>query len=391
MRGWLNRGVAGVAVVLAIAAGACEGEEQSEGRDGELAASFIRIGEDLQTAVTAYDAELPPGLLQALNPGMTAEDSPENALALPVHPDGRLVGSLRRDAPTGEMTFFLTYEAPLSDIAVEETLRAQLDESPWQVVGGQSSEAFAVVQFQPTISGDVTGTVVIQPLPAAEQFTVVVERDGVEQVIELARRATVPVFPAAVDERSEGLEIGALLPEARAAGLAPGDLVRAVAGHIVSTPVELQDALRAIRDDEEPRTSVVYIVQVAPPVALGDTAEFVLPATRPVPDDFPAPFLLRDGMTALDVQWASAPGISTYQLTLLTAESPFDVVDAYRTAIDEQDEWVLMADQAIGFGTQLDFTTEDQTVSGSLSADAFPQDETLTMVVLQVQRQRGSN
>jgi hypothetical protein len=321
---------------------------------------------------------------------MTAETPAEYLLSLPVHPDGTLVGSLRRGSANGEITFFLTYEVAASDLVVEEALRAQLDESPWQVVGGQSSEAFAVVQFQPTISGDVSGTVLVQPLPTIDRFMVVVERDGVEVSVELPRRATVPVLPADVDERGGGLEIGGLLAEASAAGLQSGDLIRSVAGHTVSNLEELQDALRSLRDNEAPRTSVVYIVQIAPPVAL-PAAGFALPAARSLPDDFPAPFLLRSGMIPISVQWASAPGISNYQVTMLTLESAFDVVDAYREAFEAQDGWALTADRAVGFGTQLDFQRDDETVSGSLSADVFPQDDSFTMVLLQVQRQRGSN
>ncbi len=293
----MRTGIALIAATVTLALAACGGG--GDGDDGgRLADRILRLGEDLTTVVDVRSGELPTGLSEALNPGLTDDTPPEDIVALAVHPDGELLGSFRIVEPDGVISFYLLYDIRLDDRAVSEALMRQLDESPWQTTAGQSTETQSAIRFQSTVSGDIDGTAFI----------------------------------------------------------------------------------RAIADPDGPLTNVVYILQVRPP-ELTDAPDFQLPAPRPVPDDFPAPFLVLEGMTPITVQWSSSPAGDSYQLVLHTLESAFDVAAEYRERF-EVEGWELIDDRAIGFATVLDFQSGDGATQGNLSADSFADDDSYTSVVL---------
>ena len=294
----MRRGVALIAATAALVLAACGGDGGDGGDGGRLADRILRLGKDLTTVVDVRSAELPTGMSAALNPGLTDDTPQEDIVALPVHPDGELIGSFRIAAPDGVVSFYLLYDIPLDDRTVNADLMRQLDESPWQVVAGQSTETQSAIQFQSTVSGDMEGRAFIRPVPD------------------------------------------------------PDGLV----------------------------TSVVYILQIRPP-KLTEAPDFQLPAPRPVPDDFPAPFLVLEGMTPITVQWSSSPAGDSYQMVLLTLESAFDVAAEYRERF-EAEGWELTDDRAIGFATVLDFQSSDGATQGNLSADSFADDDSYTSVVL---------
>ena len=155
------------ALLLPVLLAACGGGEDSVQGD-LLSERFLRLGEDLETEVEVYDGALPPALSDALNPGRTEETPDEDLVALPVHPNGVLLGSYRLRRDDGINTFILFYDVDGDDRTVETALREQLDQSPWQVIGGQSTESLSWVSFQSTISGDVDGQAAITPLPPVE-------------------------------------------------------------------------------------------------------------------------------------------------------------------------------------------------------------------------------
>src|SRR5690606_38613357 len=105
-----------------------------------LADRWLRVGEDLRTSVEVYDRSLPPQLAQLLNPGLTPETPEEDVIALPVHPEGDLLGSFHVRRTSGVDIVWLVYDVPGDDAEVESVLQRQLDETPWQVIGGQSRD-----------------------------------------------------------------------------------------------------------------------------------------------------------------------------------------------------------------------------------------------------------
>lgn len=274
---------------------------RDDGFDGRLADRVLRLSEELETIVDVQTGEIPSDLSELLNPDSTADTPKEDLVALVVHPDGKLLGSFRIQRPDGVINLWLFYDVPDDERSTARVVMRQLDETPWQVVGGQSTDARSAVRFENTQSADVVGTVFI--------------------------RAIVNV---------EG----------------------------------------------GPITSVVYILEVQPLQLVSET-EFELPAARPIPDDFPAAFLLVEGMTPITVLWLSEAAGDSYQVILLTRESAFDVAAEYRERLAEKN-WELVDDRAIGFATVLDFQTEDGATQGSLTADAFADDNSYTSIVLDI-------
>lgn len=362
----------------------CGGDDESAGAGLRLAASYLRLGEDLRAEVSSYEGELPPDLDLALNPGLTGDAPAEDRVTLPTPEDAELVGSLRLVRPDGTMTYILSYEVPAADRDVESALSTLLDETPWQVVGGQSSEAVSALNYQSTISGDIRGAAVIQPLPSGDRFEVVVERDGDRETLELERLAPIPVLRAVLEEQEGGLRVTQLADvTASAAGLRENDLIVEVAGTEVATPDELRDALRALGATDEPRVSLVYFLEITPAVAV-DLPSFVVPDARPLPPDFPVPFLAPDGYTPVSVQWAADPSGDTYQIAMLTETPVFDVVDQLRGAVEGAGGWQIDGEQASGSATQFNFSREDGSAAGTLLIDTFPEDRAYTLVSLQL-------
>ena len=275
------------------------------------------------------------GLANAENPRAIRDELFIDELAsLPVHPEGVLLGSGRIDRPDGEQGFFLIYDVAREPVVAEGTVAQQLDQSPWQVTGGQSNEDLGFLQFQNTMNPDIDGVAWILPLPAGAVGT--------------------PVSRPGADD-TDGAD--------DADGADGGE----------AAPDETRDA-----------STVVYLIEVQPAIQ-EDDQPFALPQDgRPLPDGFPAAFLLDGEQTVVELLWNSVPGGSAYQLQLLTRASSFDVVDIYRNRIEDEG-WEVTSDQAIGFATVLNFASDDGVVQGTASFDSFEDDDDFTQIVLQLQ------
>ncbi|MDA0366262.1 MAG: hypothetical protein O3B31_13900 [Chloroflexi bacterium] len=372
----------GCAVVVSLAIAACGGESATAG--ATLADRWLRIGEDLGTAVDVYDGALPPDLVQLLNAGVTAVPG-EPELALPVHPDARLLGSFHLRRPDASNLVWLIFDVPGTDAAVHGTVSGQLDQSPWQVVGGQSSVALSVVRFQSTLNGNIDGTAVIRPLPTTSEFTLEIQRAENKMTLTVARGAPSPLIEADLVARDGGVAVRRVDGGAVGnAGLAVDDQLLAVAGEPVQSLADVDRALRGLVLAGEPSVSLVYILELGAGQVPREPS-FVLPAGRALPERFPAAFLVDDTMTVLDVSWSSQGGQgAAYQATLVTATEGTTVTSALRDAIEEQG-WEITGDQAIGFATQLDFASTDGAIAGRARIDSFAADPALTTVALQIQ------
>lgn len=158
--------VLGAALAFAIAAGACRGG--GSGDDAALADRLLRLGEDSKTKLAVTKGSLPTDLRTALNPGATKDTPASEIVSIPVHPDAKLLGSFRVERPDGTLAYFLLYDVKGTPEEVEPVVAKQVNDSPWQTVGGQSNESVAALRFQSTVSSDVSGTVAIQPIAGAE-------------------------------------------------------------------------------------------------------------------------------------------------------------------------------------------------------------------------------
>ena len=383
-----------LAALLALFAVACGGDndatvEEPTDPTNDFAARVLQLGEPLDTVIETRNGELVPGLQAILNPealtvlgnaiedgderltliaetaGMTPEEfraaweadraqafaqfaaglrdaeDPRairddlflsDIAALPVHPDAVLVASGRIDNPDGSQRYFIVFDLIGSPADIEQTIAEQLDQSPWQATGGQSSEEIAIVQFQSTVSADVQGVAWVQPILSSATLTAAAAE------------------AAAADGASEG----------------DGDATDAGAPTL-----------------EGPLASLLYLIQVLPPTT-SEPPDFELPEGRPLPAAFPAAFLVDDDMTVVSTAWRTQPGATAYQITVLSSGSSFDLAEDYRERL-EGEGWELTADEAVGFATVLGFASESDGIQGQIQLDAFQEDEGYTQVILELQ------
>jgi hypothetical protein len=369
-------------VAVAALSLACGGGDKERASGVQLADRWLRVGEDLGTGVTVYQGTIPPQL-SALLSSAAGGGADKTAGALPVHPQGKLLGSFHILRSDGTNLVWLIFDVPGSDAEVSQVIAKQLDQSPWQVVGGQQNESVLVTRFQSTLTGDIDGTAVVQPLPTGPSFPLTVSRGGNQVQLSVTRSAPAPHIDADMIEQGGSVVVRSVQDGAALdAGLKQDDRIVAVDGQPVKTLADLDKALRGLRDKGTARASLVYILQVKS--AAAKDATFVLPASRSLPEGFPAPFLVLPGMTVFDVQWSTQPAGKAYQSTLLSKATSADVAQQVRQALSKAG-WKLTNDQAVGFATQLDFTDAAGRTSGRARVDAFPQDQSYAAVMLQVQ------
>jgi hypothetical protein len=372
-----------LALIVLIAACGGEGEEETfagtEGRAG--ADRYLRLFEvsDFGSSLFVYDRALPPTLAALLNPGLTDETPSDDIVSLVVHPDGVLLGSYHVRRRDGTNEVWVMFDVPGADPDVLAVIQEQMDQTPWQVTGGQSNELISVVSFRSTTSGDIDGFVTVQALPSTPTFSVTVERDGEVLVLELVRGASTPELDLRYRELTGGLEVTAVLSDF---DFEVGDVIVSVGEQSVSDKQELFEALAALAGLGEPLSAVAYRLTIQSPSPVADPV-FVLPVARPAPEGFPATFLLTEDLTLVDVNWGKDP-VEGYQLTLVTSRSAFEIAEQYRTLLDEAG-WVVTDDEAQGFGTILSFENSDIGFMGIANIDQFPSDESLNAISLQIQ------
>jgi hypothetical protein len=376
----------GLALATVVAVAGCGGDEAAAG--ATLADRWLRVGEDLGTGVQVYDGTLPPDLSQLLNDGVTPSGGDE-AIALPVHPDAKLLGSFHLRRPDATNLLWLIFDVPGNDADVYGVVNEQLDQSPWQIVGGQSSAAISVVRFLSTLNGNIDGTAVIQPLPSTAEFALEIERSGETMTLDVTRSAPAPLLAADFVDGDGAVVVRRVGGGGAVAGLAVDDRITSVAGEPVQTIADVDRVLRGLVNAGEPAVALVYIIELGAAQAPREPT-FVLPSSRDLPADFPAAFLIDDAMTVIDVSWANQGGQgAAYQATLLTATDTAALSRTFREAIEQQG-WQITDDQAVGFATQLDFASPDGAITGRASIDAFTADPTLTAVGLQLQASGAS-
>lgn len=367
-----------VAAITALSCGADGGNDSSA-----IADRVLRIGEGVGTEVEIFNGAEPDDLDAVLNPDGTSDDE----VTLPPLPDADLVGSARVTRADGLHTFFVMYELDQAEETVSEAARSLFDESPWQIVGGQSSEGVSAYRFQSTRSGDLVGTVVVQPLPATDTFKVVVERDGDEETLTVDRHAFTPVLGAEIEERDGGAVVARVGSGSGAsAGLEEDDRLVRIGDQEVNDLASVSSALRALGDDEDPRSSVIYIMQISPASPI--VSPFVEPEPRTIPSTYPAPYLVRDGSIPVAIEWTVEPAGSAYQILFLTRDTLADVADGYREILRGQGLNITL-DEAQGTATNIEFSSTDNLMIGTISIDTFAEDDAYTEATVQVQAAPG--
>ncbi len=372
---------------------ACGGDDveapvSSEGRG--VGDRYFRIFEvaDFGDSLTVYDQELPPDLASLLNPGLDlSAEQDQDMVRFPVHPAGVLLGSYEVGRHDGSTEIWMMFDVPGAAEETEATLVSQLDETPWQLTGGQSNELLSAISFRSTVSAAIDGFATVQALPSTATFMVTVERGGETLQLELPRDAWLPELDLRYRTLSRGLEVTEVL---RGGDFVIGDLIVAIgADETDGQPVSDQDslwvALRAVSRAGEQHAGVTYRLTIQPGNSPPDPT-FQLPAARPLPPAFPAAFLLGDDLTTLEVRWARQEAGNAFQVTAVTELPSSALTEAIRERL-EVAGWELTGDQAEGFATVLSIADGDGRYAGTVRIDVFVVDDSFNSVTIELQGQ----
>lgn len=367
---------------LGLVAVACDGGDDDEPlpAGGALAERWLRAAEENNAAVAVYERALPPHLTDLLNPNRTVDTPTEDLVAFPVHPEGDLLGSYVLRRADGANILWLFYDIPESNMGeVMETVSTQLDAGTWQVLSESGSRSNRLVSFENASNPDITGDAIAERTPDTEAFDLVVDRDGEEVSLEVARAAPVPLVEASF---SDDLTVQNVFPGfARTAGLQEGDRVVRVGETAVGSPEDLQGAVEAMAAD--PSTiSLLYLVQFAPPSQV-QVPPFAPADGLALPSDFP----MRDAWAELDLAQFEAGREASgayYFASLFSEDTPTVVAEQVREALGAAG-WEIVTDEAAGFGTNLEFAHEDEELIGVASINESETDESLTQVFVQIQ------
>jgi hypothetical protein len=160
----MRRMVTVFAALVMLLVVACGGSEEVEDHGGTMVDRVLRLGEDQSTIVEVVTAAVPAELSVALNPEMTAETPASELIGLRVHRPEDIVGSFMIERPDGIRSFWLIYDHAESAVDVETAMGQELNEMPWQITAGQSTDTESGLRFQSTVSGDIDGTAIIRSI-----------------------------------------------------------------------------------------------------------------------------------------------------------------------------------------------------------------------------------
>lgn len=372
----MRRGLLALFAVLALIplAAACQ-DDGPDGDSARLTERWLRVGEDPSAEIVVYDEKLPPDLVDLLNPDETAGDR----LQLPVHPDGKLVGSYVVRKPDGTHLVWLVYDVADAAPAVVKKVQEQLDARPWQVVGAQADATGTLVRFQSSSGSDLQGTAIVNLRPGDSTYALVVERGGKQTTLEVTRGATTPELSASLGDDLTVTRV--ITGAAKAAGLKEGDKIVKLGGVPVTDRKSLAAAQQALAGGTAAGASVTYVVQVAPPVE-ADQRVFTESPSLALPEKFPVKGFF-DGLVVTEFQWVQQAGASGFSASAITKDGSTAIAGRLKDAL-QKDGWQILQDVPSGSSTQMQFQHSDGR-SGAAEVGPFEPDSAYTHVVLQVQ------
>ena len=110
--------------------------------------------------------------------------------------------------------------------------------------------------------------------------------------------------------------------------------------------------------------------------------------SQPLPPGFPesVPVYNADSSTVIDAGFQRAPGGQLFILTVLTTDSPDDVIAFYREEFEGMG-WNVMdaALEPTSLATGIEFDDGEETLAGQVLADTYVEDSAYTQVDIQVQ------
>lgn len=380
----MRRGLLALFAVLALTplAAACNDKKDSGTGDVALTERWLRANEDPAADISIFEAKLPANLIELLNPGASADA--KDQLQFPVHPNGKLIGSYVIRRPEVGNLIGLVYDVAEPTADVTRKVQEQLDARPWQVVGAQADASGTLLRFQSTTGGELRGQALVNQRPATATYALVVERDGKQTTLNVARSSAIPEIAASLadDLKVKRVDAG----PAKAAGLKEGDQVVKVGSTAVTDRKSLAAAQRALAAEKPASTSITYLLLVTPP-AEEDARTFSEPATLALPDKFPLKSFF-DGLVVIDYQWVQEPGNSGFKATAITKDGSTSTAGNLKDAL-QKGGWQVVQDVPQGGATQMQFQHSDGR-AGVAQIAPFEADSAYTEVTFTVQSGQGA-
>ncbi|MBI5283679.1 MAG: hypothetical protein HY874_01160 [Chloroflexi bacterium] len=138
-------------------------------------------------------------------------------------------------------------------------------------------------------------------------------------------------------------------------------------------------------------TTIVVSVQVT--AAGKDLANraFTLGASKPLPEGFPEAVPQYPDSTVIELAFQKQPNARSFIVSFVTKDDISKVLDYYRGQLESSGLTVTDGDASqspLADAEAVEFTDDEQTVGGQLTAGTFAEDESYTRIDLQVQTQK---
>ncbi len=138
-------------------------------------------------------------------------------------------------------------------------------------------------------------------------------------------------------------------------------------------------------------TTIVVSVQVTAGAKDLANDAFALGASKPLPEGFPEAVPQYPDSTVIELAFQKQPNAKSFVVSFVTKDDISKVLDYYRDQLESGGLTVTDGDASqspLADAEAVEFTDDEQTVGGQLTAGTFAEDESYTRIDLQVQTQK---
>ena len=335
-------------------------------------------GSDTDSQVFYFEKSLPPYLSYLLN--LTTYQTRDEPIALPVHPEGELLTSYHVLKQNGSHVVWLIFDVVDNAVRVEEDIQKQLNISPWQLDGGQSSSTFSVVSFRNTESPAITGLATIQALPPTLKIDMEILRDKESVLVEFPRGSIAPFLSLTYEEEGNALVV---TDSGYHANLINGDIIASIEGNKIESINDLDNVMANLDEITSAKSSVMYRLDIESDMEF-DIRTTVQSISRPIPKKFPAKFLFLEGSVVTDLNWSVDQSATNFQSSLQSNETVSAIADLYRELLNTQG-WELVEDMSRESSSLLGFQNTNLGYNGILSIEPDVDKENITIVSIRIE------
>ena len=137
------------------------------------------------------------------------------------------------------------------------------------------------------------------------------------------------------------------------------------------------------------RSSIFMSLEVISGAGEEEEEPFQLGASRPLPHDFPSDIPIYDGSTVIATAYVRSPGNQDFLITFLSQDPQDEVIEYYRQEFEDKG-WSVADEPGEGFATSISFQdSASPEISGTVSADVFPEEGDYTQVGMQLRLASG--